>query len=278
VAVERKHKKMFASRLAILGALCAFPGLAQVSPALSQQITGAVARRQFGPIQDKVEHGGTATSTNWSGYAVLGGTFTSAIGSWIVPALDCSGVRGTQYAAFWVGLDGYSSDTVEQTGTESNCVGPIPVTGAWYEFYPQASVTIGSVPVKAGDVMSASVVYSGGEFTVTITNETTGKSYQTSASVPGAKRTSAEWITEAPCCTLLGGILPLPDFGTVNFGEDSTGVNGTNYATSSVAAGPIGNFAESKEINKVSSISSPQTSACARLSPDGTSFSCTWGH
>src|SRR5580693_1467505 len=53
----------------------------------------------------------TVTSTNWSGYAATGGPFTSVSADWVQPAGNCS--TGDQYAAFWVGLDGYSSATVE---------------------------------------------------------------------------------------------------------------------------------------------------------------------
>ena len=67
--------------------------------------------------------------------------------------------------------------------------------------------------------MSASVTYSGTQFTIKITNVTTGKSFSKSSRVSGAKRTSAEWIAEAPCCTRGGGILPLADFGTVDLGS-----------------------------------------------------------
>jgi len=272
---------MLSTRLGVLGALAFLPAFAQVSSvALLQNATERIGHRQFGPIRDKVDHfDGTAESTNWSGYAVLGSSFTSAEGSWIVPAVNCSGVSGDQYAAFWVGIDGYSSSTVEQTGTLSACAGTTPVYYAWYEFYPHPMTEITSVPVNPGDVLSASVVYSGSEFTVKITDVTTGKSYSKSARVSGAKRSSAEWIAEAPCCTSSGGILPLADFGTGAFGEDSTGVGGTNYATDSTASGPIGNFpaADIVEINKIGSSTSPQTSTCsAALSTDGTSFSCTW--
>ena len=79
-----------------------------------------IAPHQFGPIKDRVEHlDGTAESSNWSGYAVLGSSFTSAQASWTVPAAVCPTGPGQNvlYAAFWVGLDGYSSSTVEQTGT-----------------------------------------------------------------------------------------------------------------------------------------------------------------
>jgi len=46
---------------------------------------------------------------------------TKALGSWVVPAGTCS--SGDQYASMWVGIDGYGTDTVEQTGTKTNCVG-----------------------------------------------------------------------------------------------------------------------------------------------------------
>jgi hypothetical protein len=88
-----------------------------------------------------VEHGdGTATSTNWSGYAVTG--ILLHLGRRF---LDCAHSHlhfGDQYAAFWVGLDGYSSSTVEQTGTDSDCVGKNPSYYAWYEFYPNPSFEI----------------------------------------------------------------------------------------------------------------------------------------
>jgi hypothetical protein len=269
--------------LAILGTLACWPAFAQDSNGASPNVPGKKAVRQFGLIRDKFDHGnGTAESTNWSGYAVLGSSFTSASGSWVVPAVNCSGVRGDQYSAFWVGLDGYSSSTVEQTGTLSDCVGRTAVYSAWYEFYPQGLIEIGSLPVKPGDIMFASVVYSTSteKFTVTIKDETTGKSYSKSASVSGASRSSAEWIAEAPCCTNGGGILPLADFGTVNFGADSTGVSGTNFATDSSNSGSIGSFLSVNyvEINKTGSSSSPQTSTCTALSSDGTSFSCTWAN
>src|SRR5690348_15176351 len=58
------------------------------------------------------------TSTNWSGYAVQGaGTYTSVTSTWKQPAVDCTKTpRG--FSAFWVGLDGDGTNTVEQTGSE----------------------------------------------------------------------------------------------------------------------------------------------------------------
>jgi hypothetical protein len=271
---------MLSRRMGILGALAILPVFAQVSDvSLSQDTTEKIAPRQHGLIRDFHDHGdGTSTSTNWSGYAVTGKAFTAAEGSWTVPTATCSGVSGDQYAAFWVGIDGYSSTTVEQTGTDSDCVGTRPNYYAWYEFYPHPSIEITSLGIAPGNVISASVTYSGSEFTIKITNVTTGKSFTKSSTVSGAKRTSAEWIAEAPCCTGSGGILPLSDFGTILFGEDTSGVSGTNNAKDSTHSGDIGSFpaASINEINKTSSSTSPQTSTCTSLSSDGTSFSCTW--
>jgi hypothetical protein len=180
-----------------------------------------------------------------------------------------------------VGIDGYNSSTVEQTGTMTVCTGKNPSYYAWYEFYPKAMVKVTSVAVTPGDRIFASVVYNSSTqgFTVKITDETTGRSYSTSAKVAGADRSSAEWIAEAPCCTNSGGILPLPNFGTASFGEDSTAVTGTNFATDNSNSGSIGSFLPVNwvEINKTGTTSSPQISTCSALSSDGTSFTCSWG-
>ncbi len=273
---------MRCKRLGILVSLAFLPAFAQVpneSPA--PNTTGKIVPRHSGPIRDLTDHGdGTSTSSNWSGYAVLGSSFTWAKGSWVVPTATCTGVTKAQYAAFWVGLDGYSSTTVEQTGTDSDCDGPVPTYYAWYEFYPKASFEITSVPVKPGDSIYALVYYNSttDRFIVEVTNETTGKTFTKSSAVAGADRSSAEWITEAPCCTASGGILPLSDFGTVSFGKDASGVASTNFAKDESTTGAIGAFPAVNviEINKYGTKSSPQTSDCSALSTDRTSFTCTW--
>ena len=75
-----------------------------------------------------------ATSTNWSGYAATTGTYTSVSASWTEPTGTCSG--SAKYSSFWVGLDGYNSNSVEQTGSEVDCSGSRAVYYAWYEMYP----------------------------------------------------------------------------------------------------------------------------------------------
>lgn len=267
---------MLTKRLGILGAIAILPACAQVwSAPASSDATKKIAPRQHRPIRDRVEHGdGTSTSSNWSGYVVLGSSFISAEGSLIVPTAKCG--SGTQYAAFWVGLDGYTSSTVEQTGTDSDCSGGTPRYYAWYEFYPHPSFEITSLTIKPGHQISASVVYGNSAFTITIKDVTTGESFSKSAAVRGAQRSSAEWIAEAPCCTASGGILPLADFGTALFGEDSTGVIGTCEAKTSTKAGPIGSFPTIEEMTMEKS--SVKEAIPSSLSSDGTSFSVTWAH
>jgi len=204
-----------------------------------------------------------------------GSSFTVARGSWTVPAVDCNQTPNT-YAAFWVGIDGYSSDSVEQTGTLAQCTGTTATYYAWYEFYPQPSFEITSVPVSPGDVIAAEVLSNGTEFLTAILNKTTGASFRTTAQVPGAARSSAEWIAEAPCCTNSGGILPLADFGTADFGGDYTKIGGTNSATDSTTSGVISAFGTDVQEIIMATSSGTDEAVPAALSSDGTSFTVTW--
>ncbi len=237
------------------------------------------------------DRNGAATSTNWSGYAVTAanGAVTDVKGSWVVPTATCSAALNDRagYSAMWVGIDGDNSGTVEQTGTDSDCVGPdgirrsTPTYYAWYEFYPGPSyfVQFANGSVQPGDVMNAEVVYTGQSsngrrgngptFTVTITDTTKGLTFSTSSVVAAAKQTSAEWIAEAPCCQLGGGVLPLADFGSVSFMGNLATINGTTN--------PISAFGNNvQQINMVSSSSSSTVKAqTSALSPNS-DFSVTW--
>jgi hypothetical protein len=265
--------------------------LLAISPAFAQQASVpaanqhavVIAPRQHAPRRvypnstpQKIGDVTVEDSTNWSGYAVEGSSFTKALASWTVPSVTCSKTPNT-YSSFWVGIDGWTSSTVEQTGTDSDCDGSSPSYYAWYEFYPNPSIEITSVTVSPGNHISASVTYSGSEFTITITNETTGKSYSKSSKVSGAKRTSAEWIAEAPCCTRSGGILPLSDFGTVYFGDDYTGVASTNDATDSSVSGAISAFGSNVyESIMVNGTTGADEAVPSSLTADGTSFDVVW--
>ena len=225
----------------------------------------------------------TVGSYNWSGYAVTAasGAVTAVTGSWVVPAVQpgsCSSGTTNEYASFWVGMDGFTSNTVEQTGTDSDCQNGVPTYYAWFEFYPHPAFMINSMSIQPGDVMEAEVRYSPAtrRFTVAINNRTTGQSFSTSTKVNGAQRSSAEWIAEAPSSA--GGILPLADFGTAVFGVDNTSVTGTSDATVSGTTAPIGSFGGNVYQVNMISVSDPSVFKAlpSSLSNDGTSFSDVW--
>jgi hypothetical protein len=228
-------------------------------------------RKSLGPVPGQTGKPIIYESSNWSGYAVVGEGFQQARGSWVVPAVDCT-VTPNASVSFWVGIDGWDNATVEQTGTDSDCNGGLPSYYAWYEFAPKAGVTITSVPISPSDHMAAQVDYAGdSEFIVTITNQTTGATYTTSAAVPSAQRTSAEWIAE------LNGY-NLSDYGTVYFGDDFTHVSGTNQATNAANSGAIGAFKENVRASVIvtGKDNSADLAVPGFLSIDGSSFTVTW--
>jgi hypothetical protein len=173
----------------------------------------------------------SATSENWSGYAATGpsGTFTSVSSSWVQPTLSCVSSTSS-YSASWVGLDGYNDQTVEQIGTEANCINGKAQYYTWYEMYPQNPYEVTTrLTVAPGNTVSASVTYTqpvtnsrdrfrrptSGTFTLSLSDITTGGSYSTTQTAnQGVNRSSAEVIAEAPYSN---GILPLADFVNINY-------------------------------------------------------------
>jgi Peptidase A4 family len=201
-------------------------------------------------------------SSNWSGYADTAGTYSSVSASWVQPTGKCS--SGDQYAAFWVGIDGYSSSTVEQTGSEVDCIDGSLQYYAWYEMYPGPSENYSNT-VEPGDHFSATVTWLGGdEFSLYIDDSTQGWSHTTDASLTSTpSRSSAEAIVEAPCCTNSGGILNLTDFGTVNI--TGATANGDAIGTSSL---------DPEEIIIVDSEGRQEDSVTSLT--DNENFSATW--
>jgi hypothetical protein len=216
------------------------------------------------------------TSPNWSGYliAAQNGSVTDVRGTWVVPAIRgaCPTTYGTS-SSFWVGMDGVSSSTVEQTGTISACVKGVPSYSAWFEYYPNPLVTIFSVPVKPGDLMSAEVSYSG-VLKLSISDLTGGRTF--SISLPGivAARSSAEWVAEDPAN--VQGTLSFANFGVVNFGGGSSAAGSADSATVAGISGPIGAFGSAVvQVQMISSSGAVKASPSV-LSASGSGFSVTW--
>ena len=263
--------------VALVGILWPWFALAGSKTPESAVPVKATLPKKHGPIIIHERHGSNTTSHNWSGYTVTGvnDSVSDVKGSWIVPAIqgDCS--TQNQYASFWVGIDGYNSNTVEQIGTDSDCQNGSPTYYAWYEFYPHFAYNI-PLNIKPGDVVSAEVSYSGGKFTVAITDRRTGQTWSTTQKAPNAKRSSAEWIIEAPYS---GGILPLANFGTVAFGQHYTNVPLTCDATIGPTSGPVGSAAFAASLVEITMVASDGTTVMSQssaLSKDATGFTDKW--
>ncbi len=250
----------------VLGSVAA-AGTASAAPA-AQHATHLIRPavhliRPGGPAtRPLVAHGGpanAASSTNWSGYAAASGTYKSVSASWTEPTGTCSG--SAKYSSFWVGLDGYNSSTVEQTGSEVDCSGSTAEYYSWYEMYPAYPVNFSNT-VRPGDHFTGSVTYNGSSsYTLKLSDTTQGWSHTVNKSLSGAANSSAEVIAEAPCCTASGGILPLAHFSPVKF--TSATVNGS----------AIGNFSPT-QIVMVDSAGNAKDSVTSLSG--GNSFTVTW--
>ena len=170
-----------------------------------------------------------AVSANWAGYEISPNNssgFSNVSGSWVQPSANCSSTNGTAtYSAFWVGLGGGSqgSQALEQTGTQADCTASGSANYfAWYELVPNAPVEL-SLPIHAGDHVSAQVRVEGNSVTIYLIDHTTGGTFDKTLQFNNPDTSTAEWVAEAPSqcqggpsagdCTPL----PLADFGTVNF-------------------------------------------------------------
>lgn len=252
--------------------------------AASAATGGSASRVTHAP---RIKGATNSTSTNWSGYAVTGTTFTDVKGSWVQPTANCAsttasptngkgngnghgnghgggGQSQSTYSSFWVGLDGYSSNTVEQTGTDADCSGTTPVYYGWYEFYPAFPVNF-SNPVSPGDTINAEVSVSGGTVTITLQDATQGWTQHATQSSAGYALSSAEWIAEAPSS---GKVLPLANFGTVNFSNAGAVGGGKTGSISDFAYDPL----------TMVTTSGVTKAAPSGLSSRGSAFSVTWFH
>ena len=205
--------------------------------------------------------GTTTTSVNWSGYDdSTDGPFGTVTATWVQPRVRVTGTMFSD-AAFWVGLDGDNSDTVEQIGTEGYSEG-VGGYDAWYEMYPLYPVAI-DMAIHAGDAMTGTVTWEQpASFTLTLTDATTGDTFSTGQlmSIPPALA-SAEAIAEAPSSDE-GDVLPVSDFAIVHF-------SGCSFDGQPISA------YDWNRINMTSEYSDALVAKTSDLGADGASFYVT---
>jgi len=216
-------------------------------------------------------------STNWAGYVDTSDTYQTVSSSWTQPTVTCpTGLfHPASYSAFWVGLDGYTSGSVEQTGTDSDCKGNgTPSYYAWYEFYPAGSVTLptSTNPVRPGDTLTGSVTSNsaGTSFTLSLSDPAENWSFSLNMSGSGLARSSAEWVAEAPSsCFITCHVLPLADFGTMGF---------TN-ASATDTASKTGSISAFSDVDiQMASGNTVKATPSSTLGSNGASFTVSWSH
>ncbi len=217
-------------------------------------------------LNAKASGASAVESFNWSGYADVStaGAFTGVSATWRQPATVCSAEQ--RLTAFWVGLDGFDNETVEQLGTLDWCFEGVPYYYSWWEMFPGASVTVGST-VRPGDLISASVQRSGTNYTLTLADFTTpGNSFSTVQSCTTCENDSAEWIAERPAFAI--GITPLSFFRSWNVMRGSQTSNGVK--------GSIGSGPSPTQITMIDATATYPLDSVSGLFRGGSGFLARW--
>jgi Peptidase A4 family len=197
------------------------PGIASSPPPGVEPIPG---------VPDKQD-----TSHNWAGYAATGGAYTAVSGTWTVPQPTADSSFGVD--ATWVGIGGVESRDLIQAGTQQTVNGSGRTQyQAWLELLPRASRSV-PLPVHAGDSVTVALSeQAAGSWQIAFTNNTTGRAYSTTVPYTSS-HSSAEWVEEAPSAGR--GLLPLDDFGSIQFSNGSTVKDGQTLSVGAANAQPI---------------------------------------
>jgi hypothetical protein len=183
-------------------------------------------------------------SLDWSGYILpkfhTNKHYVSAQATWVVPTVTFKGTA--RYSSTWVGIGGFCTtskcgpnhldQTLIQLGTEQDALSPTESDYfAWYEMLPEVEIPT-TLLVNPGDTITASLSCSGicdtGDWTLSMTNETTGVTWGPQQFFYASPNLSAEVIQEAP---FNGGILPLADFHKATFSATMANSKGANLST-----------------------------------------------
>jgi peptidase A4-like protein len=176
----------------------------------------------------------TSSSSNWSGYAASGGTFTSVTGTWTVPTVSpsASGADAT-----WVGIGGLTTNDLLQAGTQAMVDGSGTVEySSWIEMLPQSSRNV-PLSVSAGDSVTVTITQQdGNDWLIAMKNNTTNGTYSVTVQYSSSS-SSAEWVQEAP--SVGRGLVTLDQFGTVQFSGATAVRDGKSMTASALGAKAI---------------------------------------
>jgi hypothetical protein len=195
---------------------------------LAGPVGAAAPSVEFGAAHYDHPLQGFSGDSNWGGY-IAQGNFTDISGSWTMPDVTCN--SSNDLYAPWIGIDGYGSQTVEQTGVQVDCSNGSPEYSGWYEMYPAAPRYFNE-PVDAGDTFTASVVDNGGGAYSLKLSDTTKGWTQTAQSSLSAEDASAEAVIESPTGSY-------PSFNEQDFsGITVNGQSFDTYGPQAIDSGP----------------------------------------
>jgi Peptidase A4 family len=305
------------------------PGASVVAQARAQFIktmsAHAPAVGNSGWVSPGAKHGttrtaanGSVTSTqsiNWSGYADSesgSDTVSQVSGSWTIPSAQCLPQPYQNQDAFlanWVGIDGYTTSTVEQLGSAVQCFQGVEYYYVWYEMYPASTVEEGTTACindnvdcpQPGDQISASVTVkpagSGeNDYTLTLVDHSRPQesfSVTQQCATTTCLDASGEWIVERPAVQppppAPVQVLPLADFWQTSFSSGDLVSHGVPSTIQGFTDGPIYDISmiddtDSYYLACVGQPSPPgtllpvtQASACPTVAPNpGGAFEESW--
>jgi len=182
-------------------------------------------------------------SKNWAGVVredpPPSATYTAVSATFTVPtptATDNSG--DMQAVSAWVGIDGDTyTQAILQTGIDAYIQNGEQTFDAWYEWYPKNAENF-DLALTAGDVIVAKVESSSPSKGVAIIqNKSSGQSVTKTLNAPSTSATlagqNAEWIVED--FNSGSTMVPLVDFGKVDFTGAQAKANGASYGVNDAA-------------------------------------------
>jgi hypothetical protein len=216
-----------------------------------------------------------AYAYNWSGYAqsAEGTSFYAVTDTWTVPTVDTS-LPGIQFSSDWVGIGGFSDQTLVQAGTQADNIDGIAYYNAWTEILPASERPL-TLAIHPGDTVTATVQQNfPGIWRMTVQDDTSKTKAVRIAFYGGSSHASVEAIHERP--TVLGGLATLAKTSNVTFdpGDYSTAYKGTPSYT------PLLSTAAGATLNQVFMVNGAGTEIIAAPSlpdADNDGFSVAFG-
>jgi len=261
----------------VIGASLMAPSMAGAS----QGPVGYVGPAQHSPLSANVPALSTGSqqfaSRNWDGYvtytAAQGADFNEVKATWVQPTVTCE--TAGAWTVFWVGLDGWFNNTVEQGGSEAYCntTGGTPAYNLWWEMFPTNAIQT-TLAINPGDKITADVRYvkSTSTFVIRVSDETSEQSFTTDqlcAVGLVCQRSSTDVITE-DVGNFSGGYYPLANYGTMRYTDAQ--VRNKSDVRGSISGKHWFNGAVTE------SSGGTNYASVSPLSHEGTSFSTTWLH